>query len=212
MTLTLDRANKRLTDDRGRLFLPGERVWAEAEPDDPAAGSAEPVSPQAAVAWLQHDSGQPLRAPVGVVGPRSATAEQLNLAEALGAGLAGLGLTVLCGGRGGVMEAVCRGVAEAGGLSVGLLPDDSWTAANPFVAVPLATGIGEARNAIVARAAVCLLAVGGSYGTTSEMALGLQFGRPVLALADAPDLPGVVRLASVDEALTALCERLLDLT
>jgi hypothetical protein len=191
MTLTLDRANKRLTDDRGRLFLPGERVWAEAGPDDPAAGSAEPISPQAAVAWLQHDSGQPLKAPVGVVGPRSATAEQLNLAEALGAGLAGLGLTVLCGGRGGVMEAVCRGVAEAGGLSVGLLPDDSWTAANPFVAVPLATG---------------------SYGTTSEMALGLQFGRPVLALADAPDLPGVVRLASVDEALTALCEKLLDLT
>jgi uncharacterized protein (TIGR00725 family) len=102
-------------------------------------------------------------------------------------------------------------VAGRGGVSVGLLPDDSWTAANPFVTLPLATGLGVARNAVVARAAVCLVAVGGGYGTTSEMAFALQFGRPVLALGNAPDLPGVVRLGSVEDALTALCERLLDL-
>ena len=208
MPLALDRANKLLTDDRGRRFLAAERAWVEIGAE---IGATDPVSPQEAVAWLQRDSGQPLKAPVGVVGPRSATAEQLETAEALGAGLAGLGLTVLCGGREGVMEAVCRGVATAGGLSVGLLPDDSWTAANPFVTLPLATGLGVARNAVIARAAVCLLAVGGGYGTTSEMAFALQFGRPVLALADAPDLPGAVRLGSVEEALTALCERLLDL-
>ncbi len=211
MTLKLDRAHNRLYDGLGRRFMPGERAWAETGPEVAPAGSMEPLSPEAAVAWLQHDSGQPLRAPVGVVGPRSASADQLEMAEALGAGLADLGLTVLCGGREGVMEAVCRGVARAGGLSVGLLPDDSWTAANPFVTLALATGLGPARNAIVARAAVCLLAVGGGYGTTSEMAFALQFGRPVLALDDAPDLPGIVRLGSVEDALTALCERLLDL-
>ncbi len=209
MTLTLDRARKQLYDGRGGRFLSGDRRWDQADGQPPA--TAEPVSPQEAVAWLQSDSGQPLKAPIGVVGPRSATAEQLETAEALGAGLAGLGLTVLCGGRGGVMEAVCRGVASAGGLSVGLLPDDDWTAANPFVGLPLATGLGVARNAVIARAAVCLVAIGGGYGTTSEMAFALQFGRPVLALADAPDLPGAVRIESVEAALTALCERLLGL-
>ena len=211
MTLKFDRAHNRLYDGRGRRFMPGERIWAETGPEVPPAAPVEPVSPQAAVAWLQRDSGQPLRAPVGVVGGRSATTGELEIAEALGAGLADLGLTVLCGGREGVMEAVCRGVAGRGGVSVGLLPDDSWTAANPFVTLPLATGLGVARNAVVARAAVCLVAVGGGYGTTSEMAFALQFGRPVLALGNAPDLPGVVRLGSVADALTALCERLLDL-
>ena len=217
MTLLLDRTRKRLCDDRGRQFHAGERRWAET--GSAAAGAAgaaerslETLTPEAAVAWLQRESGQPLKAPVGVVGPRAASARQLATAEALGAGLAGLGLTVVCGGREGVMEAVCRGVTGAGGLSIGLLPDDSWTAANPYVAVPLATGLGVARNAVIARAAVCLLAVGGGYGTTSEMAFALQFSRPVLALDEAPDLPGVVRLASVEAALTALCERLLALS
>jgi uncharacterized protein (TIGR00725 family) len=217
MTLRLDRAGNRLYDGRGRRFLPAERAWterawADPAPDQAPAAGLEPVSPQAAVTWLQRESGQPLRAPVGVVGPRSASRQQLATAEALGAGLAGLGLTVVCGGREGVMEAVCPGVAGAGGWSVGLLPDESWTAANPYVTVPLATGLGVARNAVIARAAVGLLAVGGGYGTTSEMAFALQFGRPVLALDDAPDLPGVLRFASVEAALTALCERLLGLS
>ena len=205
MTLTLDRAENRLYRSTGRVFLPGERRWTEAKVPE----GVEPLSRRAAVAWWQRDSGQPLRAPVGVVGPRDASAEQLETAEALGAGLAGLGLTVLCGGKDGVMEAVCRGVSSAGGLAVGLLPDDDWTAANPHVGLALASGLGVARNAVIARSAVCLLAVGGGYGTTSEMAFALQFGRPVLALAGAPDLPGVVRLDSVEDTLEVLCEKLL---
>lgn len=212
MTFKLERVGNKLYDGRGRRFDPEQWVWIETDPGDTPTRALESLSPQAAVTWLQRESGQPLKAPVGVVGPRSATARQLATAEALGTGLAGLGLTVVCGGREGVMEAVCRGVAGAGGLSIGLLPDDSWTAANAHVAVPLATGLGVARNAVIARAAVCLLAVGGGHGTTSEMAFALQFGRPVLALDDAPDLPGVVRLGSVEAALTTLCERLLSLS
>lgn len=211
MTLRLDRTRNRLYDGRGRRFVAGDRVWADADPEAALPAGLEPVSPNQAVAWLQRDSGRPLKAPVGVVGPRAASAAQLATAEALGVGLARLGLTVLCGGREGVMEAVCRGVADAGGVSVGLLPDDTWAAANPYVTLPLATGLGVARNAVIARAAVCLLAVGGGYGTVSEIAFALQFGRPVLALDEAPDLPGVVRLASVEQALTTLCERLLAL-
>lgn len=211
MILKLDRTGNTLYDGRGRRFVASERTWAETGPEEAVAVPLETLTPDAAVVWLQRESGRPLRAPIGVVGPRSASAAQLETAEALGAGLAGLGLTVLCGGREGVMEAVCRGVARVGGLSVGLLPDDSWTAANPYVTLPLATGLGVARNAVVARAAVCLLAVGGGHGTTSEMAFALQFGRPVLALDDAPDLPGVVRVGSVEDALAVLCEQLLGL-
>lgn len=211
MTLRLDSARNRLYDAQGRHFLPDRRAWSGPQPEGAPAADRTPLSVKDAVVWLQRDSGQALRAPVGVVGPRSATAAQLQIAEALGIGLADLGLAVLCGGREGVMEAVCRGVASRGGLAVGLLPDDHWSAANAYVTLPLASGLGVARNAVIARAAFFLLAVGGGYGTTSEMAFALQFGRPVLALAEAPDLPGVIRFGSAEQALIGLCERLLNL-
>ena len=99
------------------------------------------------------------------------------------------------------MEAVCRGVASIGGISIGLLPDTDVTHANPYVTIPIATGIGEARNAIVARAGFCLIAVGDSYGTLSEVALGLQFGRPVFGLCGAAQAAGVRQLAGVGEAV-----------
>ena len=80
----------------------------------------------------------------------------------VGAGLAAMGLTVVCGGRQGVMEATCRGAARGGGLTIGILPDADPAFANPFVGVVLATGIGEARNALIARASFCLIAIGDS--------------------------------------------------
>ena len=132
-------------------------------------------------------------------------------AEAVGAGLAVLGLTVLCGGREGVMEAVCRAAAQAGGLTVGLLPDDDWRAANSHVRVPLATGIGVARNAVIARAALALVAIGGGTGTLSEVAFGLQFGRPVFGLAGAPRVEGVVMLDDWPSLKTPLCRKVLAL-
>jgi len=146
----------------------------------------------------QRESGTSLRAPIGVIGPREATEEQLAAAEAIGAGLAAMGLTVLCGGRQGVMEATCRGVAREGGISVGLLPEPDASAANPYVTIALATGIGEARNALVARAAHCLVAIGDSYGTLSEVALGLQFSKTVIGLAGAARVPGVRHVDGVE--------------
>jgi len=157
------------------------------------------------VRWLQRDSGTPCRVPVAVIGPREAAEAERQAAFALGIGLAGLGIVLLCGGKGGVMAAACEGAAGAGGLSIGLLPDAEWQAANPFVTIPLATGIGEARNAIIARAALALVAVGGSHGTLSEIALGLQFGRPVLSLLDPPPVAGAVLMPSVEAALDAVC-------
>jgi uncharacterized protein (TIGR00725 family) len=100
------------------------------------------------------------------------------------------------------MQAVCEGVARNGGLSIGLLPDADPSPANPFVDVVLATGIGEARNALIARAALCLIAIGNSFGTLSEVALGRQFGKLVVGLEDAPRVDGVVHVATAREAVT----------
>ena len=205
--LYLDRARRTLSDGDGRRFEPATRRW------EPLRGSpgGDSTSPAEAVRWLQRESGRPCRVPVGVIGPRAADGDQRALAEEIGAGLADLGLTVLCGGREGVMEAVCRGVAAQGGLSVGLLPDDHWESANDFVSVPLASGIGVARNALIARASLCLIAIGGGHGTLSEIAFGLQFGRPVFALARAPRVAGTVGQPDRPAVEDAVCRVVLNL-
>ncbi len=201
----LDRLHGDLFAEGAGIFDPAGQRWTEA----PLAG--EPIGLREAVRWLQADSATPCRAPIAVIGPREARAAERDAAFALGAGLAGLGLVLICGGKSGVMEAACAGAASAGGLSIGVLPEGEWQAANRFVTVPLATGIGVARNAIIARAALALIAVGGGYGTLSEIALGLQFGRPVLTLCDAPAVAGARALASPESALDAVCRIVLAL-
>lgn len=103
-------------------------------------------------------------------------------AEAVGRLLAQRGATVVCGGYGGVMAAVSRGVRSAGGLSVGLLSGDDADAANPDVTVALPTGLGEMRNALIAHCCRAMIALGGGYGTLSEIGLALRLGRPVVGL------------------------------
>jgi uncharacterized protein (TIGR00725 family) len=126
-------------------------------------------------------------------------------AEAVGRGLAAAGATVVCGGLGGVMAAACRGAKAAGGLTVGILPGLDRAAANPWVDVAIATGLGEARNVLVVRAADVVVAVGGEYGTLSEIAFALKVGTPVVGLgtwaidgvaaADGPDQAVAMALA-----------------
>ena len=137
---------------------------------------------------------------VAVCGPSEATAEELARAEAVGAGLASAGAVVVCGGLGGVMEAACRGAAHAGGTTVGLLPGDDRAAGNAFLSVAIATGMGELRNGLVVRAADAVIAVGGAYGTLSEIALALKTGRPVFALGSW-DLPDAQAVGSPEEAV-----------
>ncbi len=203
--LALDRDAGVLCHDAFGRFDADARVWR------PAAPQGAPVGLHDAVRWLQRESGRPCRAPVGVIGAREATEPQLVFATALGRGLAGLGVVVLCGGLVGVMTAVSRGAAEAGGTVVGVLPNGDWRTANPWVTIPIATGIGVARNAVIARAALALVAVGGGYGTLSEIAFGLQFGKPVLGFFDAEPLPGVERVTTVDEALDRVARVVLEL-
>jgi uncharacterized protein (TIGR00725 family) len=119
---------------------------------------------------------------VSVIGPGEATAEQAADAEAVGRLLAGAGAIVVCGGRGGVMEATCRGAADEGGVTVGLLPDADRLRANPFLTVSVPTGMGELRNGLVARAGDAVIAIDGEFGTLSEIGFALKLGRPVIGL------------------------------
>ena len=142
---------------------------------------------------------------VAVVGPGEASPEELERAEQVGAELARRGAIVVCGGGSGAMEAACRGAKSAGRTTIGILPGLDRAAANEFVDFALPTGLGELRNGLVVRAADALIAVGGSYGTLSEMALALRTGVPVVGLGTW-DIDGVLTAdsaeAAVDRALS----------
>src|SRR5512137_2804296 len=115
---------------------------------------------------------------VGVIGAGTADPDLEQRAEEVGRRIAGQGWLLVCGGLGGVMAAACRGAREAGGTTVGILPGSDPAAANPDVDIPVATGFGEGRNVIIVRTADLLIAVGGEYGTLSEIAFALKAGKP----------------------------------
>ena len=119
---------------------------------------------------------------IAVIGNSSCSPEEAKLAESVGELLAQQGVTVVCGGLGGVMEAVCRGAKSKGGLTIGILPGENSSMANPWVDIPVVTGLGEARNVAVVKSAQAVIAIGGSYGTLSEIAYALKSNIPVIGL------------------------------
>jgi uncharacterized protein (TIGR00725 family) len=143
-----------------------------------------------------------------VVGAGEASPVELELAEEAGAAVASAGCGLVCGGLGGVMEAACRGARSRGGLTVGLLPGLDRDAANGWVIVAVPTGLGEARNALVVRAADAVVAIGGGWGTLSEIALALKTGVPVTGVGTwEPSIggspaDGIVACADAQEAVT----------
>lgn len=146
---------------------------------------------------------------VAVIGAGLCSEQEATLAEEVGRRLAEAGAVVLTGGRGGVMAAASRGAAQAGGLVIGILPGEDANQANPWVTLPIVTGLGEARNAVLMRTAQVVIAVGGEYGTLSEIAFALKFGRPVVGLhtwravnSTGERLP-IHTAASASEAVTA---------
>jgi uncharacterized protein (TIGR00725 family) len=146
------------------------------------------------------------RAPhIAVVGAGQASGEQARDAEAVGRALGEAGAVLVCGGLGGVMEAACRGAKAGGGTTVGILPGDDRSAANAYVDVAVATGLGEMRNGLVVRAVDALIAVGGEFGTLSEVALALKAGKPVVGLGTW-DLEPIVRAQSPDDAVRRALE------
>jgi uncharacterized protein (TIGR00725 family) len=119
---------------------------------------------------------------IGVIGDSSCSPEEAKLAETVGELLAQRGAIIVCGGLGGVMEAVCRGAKSKDGLTVGILPGQDSGMANPWVDIPVVTGLGEARNVAVVKSAQAVIAIGGRYGTLSEIAYALKSNIPVIGL------------------------------
>jgi uncharacterized protein (TIGR00725 family) len=119
---------------------------------------------------------------IAVIGGGQCTKKEAKLAEEVGRELAKRGAVLVCGGLGGVMEAACRGASAEGGTTIGILPGEDSHLANPHVQIAIATGLGYARNIVVAKSARAVIAVGGSHGTLSEIGYALQGGIPVIGL------------------------------
>ncbi len=137
---------------------------------------------------------------IGVIGGRTASEQHLSWAEQVGRLVATRGGILITGGLSGVMEAASRGAKTAGGITVGVLPTDNISNANEYVTVPIATGLGIGRNVIIARTAHALIAIGGEYGTLSEIAFGLQLGKPVIGLGSW-QIRGMLQASTPEEAV-----------
>ena len=142
---------------------------------------------------------------ISVIGGRKVEKSLLKEAEGVGRLLAKKDAILICGGLGGVMEAVSRGMGSEGGLTVGILPQDHRDKANDFVDVPIATGLGIGRNVIIARTADAVIAIGGEYGTLSEIAFALQMGKPVVGIRTW-NIKGVVHAKDAEEAVKKIYE------
>lgn len=137
---------------------------------------------------------------IAVVGGSEASPDVLERAERVGAVVAEAGAILVCGGLEGVMEAASRGAHRAGGVVLGILPGESRSAANPFVTVAVATGLGHFRNYLVVSTADAVIALEGKHGTLSEIAMALTLGKPVIALGPW-SVEGVQSAATPEEAV-----------
>jgi len=136
---------------------------------------------------------------IAVIGREECTATEYEAAEKAGSLIAGEGAIVCCGGRGGVMEAACRGAREKGGTTVGILPDTGR--GNPFLDIIIRTGMGYGRNAIVVQSGDAVVAIGGGYGTLSEIAIALRAGKQVFGYRSW-EIDGVNRCGTPEEAVS----------
>ena len=142
---------------------------------------------------------------IGVIGGGEANREILSLAIEIGRGIAKLGANLICGGLGGVMEAACKGAKQEGGLTIGVLPGFKKRDANPFIDIPIVTGISYARNIIIVRSSDVIVAIDGRYGTLTELGYALALNVPVVGL-KTWDIPGIINVRTVEECMKKLKE------
>jgi uncharacterized protein (TIGR00725 family) len=141
------------------------------------------------------------RIAIAVIGAGEAPLEVCAMANEVGRGIAERGAVLICGGRTGVMEAAAAGAREAGGHTIGILPGYDRSSANPYIEFAIATGMGQARNAIVVASAAAVIALAGEGGTLSEIGLALKLGRPVVALEAWREISGINHASAAAEAV-----------
>jgi uncharacterized protein (TIGR00725 family) len=142
---------------------------------------------------------------IAVIGGRKADKILRKEAEHVGRLIAEKGGILVCGGLHGVMESASKGAKEAGGLTIGILPQEHKQEANPYIDVPIPTGLGIGRNVIIARTADALIAIGGEYGTLSEIAFGLQMKKPVVGI-KTWDIKGIIAAENAEDAVAKVFE------
>lgn len=145
---------------------------------------------------------------IGVIGGSQCTDEDYQIAYEVGKLLAKANVVLVSGGKGGIMEAACKGASEHGGCTIGILPSDSINEANPYVNFPIASGMGIGRNIIIVRTAQVLIAIDGKYGTLSEIAFARQLNKKVIVVRPWIDLPDISIVNSAKEAVELALESL----
>jgi uncharacterized protein (TIGR00725 family) len=144
---------------------------------------------------------------IGVIGAGKDDAALTKIAEEVGRLIAAREALLVCGGLGGVMEAAARGAKAAGGTTIGILPQATKEMANRYIDVPVATGFGEGRNVVIIRTADALIAIGGEYGTLSEVAFALKMGKPVVGI-NTWDIKGIIKADTPEAAVNSAFELL----
>lgn len=194
--------------ENGKLFDTASCAWMDSRKNND--NQLIKISIKDAIQHIQAQD-HPFRCPVAVVGTHEPTDKQYEIAEEIGVALSYAGLSVICGGRLGIMEAVCKGVAKNNGVSIGILPESTLENANRYVSIPIPTGLGFARNSVIAASALAMIAIGNGYGTTSEVAYGLMFGKKVFSIESTINLDGVINCLSTNELLDGIYTSLLSL-
>lgn len=144
---------------------------------------------------------------IAVIGAGRADDDLLKIAEGVGRLIAEKKAILVCGGLGGVMEAAAKGAKEAGGITIGILPGERTDQANPYIDIPVATGFGEGRNVIITKTADAIVAIGGEYGTLSEIAFGLKAGKPVVGI-KSWEIQGIIKADNAKDAINKVFDLL----
>ncbi len=145
---------------------------------------------------------------VAVIGGSETTQENLKIAEKVGALIAQRKAILITGGLGGIMNAASKGAKQADGLVIGILPTADKESSNPYVDIPIVTGMGEARNIIIARTCDCAIAIDGKYGTLSEIAYCLMFDIPVIGINTWEIFAPIIKEENAEEAVSLIFEKI----
>ncbi|RLB18644.1 MAG: TIGR00725 family protein [Deltaproteobacteria bacterium] len=145
---------------------------------------------------------------IGIIGAGECSPYIYNQASELGHLIGKNGWVLFCGGLGGVMEGAAKGCYQSGGITVGILPGKEKDSANPFITLPIATGLGEGRNLLVVRASDVVVAIAGGYGTLSEIGFALKIGKPVIGLQTWPGIDGIDYVETPKQAINIVAKYL----
>jgi len=144
---------------------------------------------------------------IAVIGGHSCDKKTAKIAQELGKEIAEFGAILICGGLGGIMEAVAKGAKENNGITVGILPGENKNGANSYIDIPIATGLGYTRNTLVTTAADIIIALSGEYGTLSEIGFALNAGKTVIGIGTW-DIKGIIKVNTVTEAIEEIKNRI----